>query len=199
MANIVGISKFWVFFGLAVPIGIIPYPITFLVTDLISELYGRARANFVVFVGLIVNIFLLIVMTIAAEAPVDPQWLSATPVNEQETFQFMYSLMMRGTFASMFAYLLAQFIDVRIFHLIKEKTAGKHLWLRNNVSTLVSQLIDTTAVITVTFIGVLDFPTILTYIGYGYIFKVCFALADTPFFYLGVKFLTPFVQKNIKQ
>lgn len=190
MGNILGISKFWSFFGIGLPIGIIPYPLTFLATDLISELYGKARANFVVFVGLILNVFLVVICTLAFYAPADALWLE-NAAGTEKTFDTIYDLMVRGTFASMVAYLFAQFIDVRVFHFIKEKTGGKYLWLRNNGSTMLSQLIDSTAVILVTFWGVLDASTMFTYIVSGYVFKLCFALADTPLFYLGVRFLKP--------
>jgi hypothetical protein len=197
MANILGISKFWSFFGIGLPIGIIPYPLTFLATDLISELYGKSRANYVVFVGLILNVFLVVTCTLAFYAPTDPAWLANMPEGAEKVYNSVYDLMIRGTFASMLAYLLAQFIDVRIFHAIKKRTAGKHLWLRNNASTMLSQLIDSTAVILVTFLGVLDAATLFTYIVSAYVFKLCFALADTPLFYLGVKYLKPIANNEL--
>lgn len=203
MANIIGISKFWSFFGLMVPIGIIPYPITFLATDLISELYGKERATYVVFVGFILNIFLLIIMYFAHLFPAHEQWteiiMNRNPA-ELETFEYVYSLMATGTIASMMAYLLAQFYDVKIFHWIKTKTKGRHLWLRNNGSTLISQMIDTVAVITLTFIGdVLDnnltISSLIDIILSAYVFKLFVALSDTPFFYLGVKLYNKYIDQ----
>jgi queuosine precursor transporter len=191
MANILGISKFFEFMGLMIPVGIIPYPVTFLVTDIVSEVYGKKRANYLVLTGFFMNIFLVLIMTLGFYAPMDQNWLtsvlSSSDPEAAMSFDRMYGLMIRGTVASMVAYLTAQFIDVHFFHFLKEKTKGKHLWLRNNASTIVSQLVDTTAVIFITFYGILSLSEIINYIFYGYIFKFCFALIDTPLFYLSVK------------
>ncbi|MCB0279214.1 MAG: queuosine precursor transporter [Calditrichaeota bacterium] len=193
MANIIGVTKFFTIFGLNIPVGIIPYPITFLATDLVCELYGKSRANYLVLTGFFMNIFLLIIMTAGYYAPVDQTWLNSVLQSNNPgaaaTFDNVYGLMIRGTAASMIAYLTAQLIDVRLFHFWKDLTKGKHLWLRNNGSTMISQLVDTSAVTLIIFVGVLPFSTILEYIFFGYIFKFFFALFDTPFFYLFVKLL----------
>lgn len=186
MANILGITKFWDFFGILVPIGIIPYPITFLATDLISELYGEERAKFVVLTGFGLNVFLLLICFLADIAPPASAWLETVEPGREDTYSYVFSLMWRGTIASMIAYLTAQWFDVKIFHWIKQKTHGKRLWLRNNGSTMISQLIDTTAVISITFIGSVPLIQIAEFILYAYLFKLMVAITDTPFFYLGV-------------
>ena len=118
-------------------VGLLPYPITFLVTDIISEIYGQRRANQVVASGLIASIFMLLIVTVSdmVQAAV---W---SPVNN-DTFNNVFGLSAAAVFASMLAYLFAQFIDVRLFHFWKKLTDGKHLWLRNNASTIFSQFID---------------------------------------------------------
>ena len=130
----------WSPFGLytfEISVGIIPYPITFLVTDIISEIYGRKRANKVVLAGLFSSIFVLAVVMIA-NASQATEW---SPV-DNNTFSEVFGLTGVAVGASMIAYLLAQFIDIRVFHFWKRLTKGKYLWLRNNASTFSSQLVD---------------------------------------------------------
>ena len=108
-------------------VGLLPYPVTFLVTDIISEIYGKKKADQVVISGLIASIFMLLVVSISdiVEAT------SWSAVNN-ETFSQVFGLSGAAVFASMMAYLTAQLVDVRVFHFWKKLTQGKHLWLRNN-------------------------------------------------------------------
>jgi uncharacterized integral membrane protein (TIGR00697 family) len=162
--------------------GILPYPITFLVTDLVSELYGKARANFLVFVGFVVSLLFLGIIQLAYAIPV-------SHLQDAETIQghfgAVFGQSVRAIFGSMVAYLVAQFLDVQIFHYLKKLTKGKHLWLRNNGSTLISQLVDTTLVTTILFYDNPDI-SIPALIAAGYAFKLLVALIDTPLIYLGV-------------
>ena len=166
MLNILGVSRFldysFKLFDHEVPfviaIGVLPYPITFLCTDLISELFGKKKANLVVWVGLILNIWVIFIVWLAGilDAPAELENGSFLSLKEGghyfDGYEFYHirNLTLGATLASMVAYLGAQFIDVHVFHFLKEKTKGKMLWLRNNVSTLISQLIDTVAVILIT-------------------------------------------------
>jgi len=206
MLNIIGLTKFVSVFGLSVAVGILPYPLTFLCTDLISEIYGKQRANFVVFLGLFINLFVLAFLWLGDLLPavaVDsrPPWQdlllsesislpSGEVVSGQiEFFGLIFATTSGAVMASMCAYMLAQFCDVYIFHYIKEKTKGKHMWLRNNLSTLVSQFVDSFAVVGITFgavfiSGKIDFSLLLTLFFSNYAFKMIAALLDTPFFYL---------------
>lgn len=162
-----------------ISVGIIPYPVTFLITDLISELYGRKRANQVVVGGLIATLFVLAIVLIANAAPATA-W---SPVNNGE-FKHVFGLTGAAVVASMTAYLLAQFIDIRIFHFWKKLTKGKHLWLRNNFSTIFSQLVDTSAVLALLCIfGAIEWSLFLGLLINGFMFKVLVALFDTPLFY----------------
>ena len=263
MLNILGITKFIHLGPLELAVGVLPYPLTFLCTDFISELYGRARANFVVFTGLLVNLIVLgfvwagdlappvdfrtsdqrIVtmeyadVTDASGRPVidpatgynlvrptvpgpdgtpvlveqfalqpipgddtpDARRLvdaeSGQPIVREETLFGRIAIMTRQVMlASMVAYLFAQFVDVWLFHFWKRVTRGRWLWLRNNASTMVSQLVDTTCVVLITFGGAYlagDLPgsQLLVYIGSGYAFKFTVALLDTIPFYFGVRLL----------
>ncbi|MFT5336198.1 MAG: putative integral membrane protein (TIGR00697 family) [Sphingobacteriales bacterium] len=160
-------------------VGILPYPITFLVTDIISEFYGKKWANKAVVAGLIASVFMLIVVTIAGAVPAT----SWSPVGDEQ-FNSVFGFSGVAVAASMLAYLLAQFLDVKMFHFWKRKTKGKHLWIRNNFSTIGSQAVDTAAVLLLlcTF-GVIDWGLFVALFLNGFLFKVLFAAIDTPLFY----------------
>ena len=158
LLNIVGITRFVTLGPLQLAVGVLPYPLTFLCTDLICELYGRARANFVVTVGLCLNIFIIAFLWLGSHIPpvIDsaPPWQvlelaesinlpnGNTVSGSVELFQLIYQCTAGAVFASMMAYIAAQYIDIRLFHFWKKLTHGKHLWLRNNFSTLFSQCVD---------------------------------------------------------
>ena len=174
-------------------VGLLPYPITFLVTDIISEVYGIKRANQVVIAGLFASLFMLLIISIA-------DFVSAaswSPVNDV-TFSKVFGLSAAAVFASMLAYLIAQFIDVRAFHFWKNLTNGKHLWLRNNASTIFSQFIDTFSVLfLLCSLNVIAWDRFSILLINGFLFKVFFAAFDTPIIYamtyvirkqLGLKF-----------
>ena len=163
--------------------GILPYPLTFLVTDLISEIYGQKRANLVVFSGFIASMFVLLFLWLGAQFNAIP-----SSIVGDETYNSVFQNAWRIIAASMIAYLFAQFVDVRIFHFWKKLTNGKHLWLRNNGSTVASQLIDTTLVVCILFLGVWNGDQILQAIIDGWLFKMLMAFVDTPIIY-GIVYL----------
>ena len=205
MLNILGVSRFldlsFTIFGVDIPVplavGVLPYPITFLCTDFISELYGRRRANFMVWVGFLINMWLIFILWLGGvlpgfDEPV-PDVAGRLPV-----FFEIRTLTLGAVAASMIAYLAAQLVDVHIFHFWKKLTKGRHLWLRNNGSTLVSQFVDSFAVITIThfYAGALPieaqeelWPQLWTFILTGYAFKILAAFVDTVPFYIGTAWL----------
>ena len=158
--------------------GILPYPLTFLVTDLISELYGQKKANIVVFSGFVASMFVLLFLWLGGQFNAIPDSI----VND-DTYNNVFQNAWRIIAASMIAYLFAQFIDVRIFHFWKRLTNGKHLWLRNNGSTIASQLVDTTLVVMILFVGVWEPSKIVAAIIDGWLFKMLMAAIDTPIIY----------------
>lgn len=158
--------------------GILPYPLTFLVTDLISELYGQKKANIVVFSGFVASMFVLLFLWLGSQFNAIPSSI----VNDN-TYNKVFQNAWRIIAASMIAYLFAQFIDVKIFHFWKRLTNGKHLWLRNNGSTIASQLIDTTLVVMILFVGVWEPSNIISAIIDGWLFKMLMAAIDTPIIY----------------
>jgi len=221
MLNILGITRFIKLFEIdfdrsqpgatafAVAVGVLPYPITFLCTDFISEIYGRSRANAVVWVGLLLNIWVIGILWLGGALPgfeaIDPA--TGLPARDGADRLPVYfevrSLAFGAVAASMIAYLVAQLVDVHVFHFWKRLTDGRHLWLRNNGSTLISQLVDTTAVILIThfYAGALPlnesavvWPQLLVFIATGYVFKAAVAMLDTGPFYLGSYFLCRYLR-----
>ncbi len=160
-------------------VGLMPYPITFLITDILSEVYGRRRANQVVIAGLFASVFTLLIISVSEIAPATG-W---SPI-DNNIFEKVFGLSFAAVGASMAAYLAAQFIDIRIFHFWKKLTNGKHLWLRNNASTFVSQFVDTSLVVgLLCTLGVLDWSLFGLLLLNGVLFKIIVAALDTPFFY----------------
>jgi len=280
MLNLLGITKFIQLGPFALAVGVLPYPLTFLCTDFISEFYGRRRATAVVLIGFGLNLIVLaflwvgnalpsipyttelqripivqyetvfdsstrpptaledprtgqpllrpiievdgqkiIIESVHTQPVIDPR--TGEPVVDPETGRPVFDIVESTTgqsivreenllgrlflttqaavLASMIAYLVAQLVDVRMFHFWKRLTKGKHLWLRNNGSTLVSQLVDTTAVVFVTFwasilSGEMGLQVVASFIISGYIFKMLVALADTIPFYAGSRFLRNYLQ-----
>lgn len=187
LGNVIGTTKFVQVFILNVPAGVLAYPFTFLATDLICELYGKDKAQTLVWIGFIMNIFLLILMSLGHLLP-DASGVSGAA----STFENVYHFMVGNVIASMIAYLIAQTVDVHLFHFWKRLTKGKHLWIRNNASATISQLVDTISILSILYLAdnlgpqINSVKSLIQLIFASYIFKFFFALCDTPLFYLGV-------------
>jgi len=165
-----------------ISVGILPYPITFLITDLISEIYGKKKANQIVVAGIFASFFSLLIVYVSNSVPAT----SWSPVKD-DMFSTVFGNTALAVFASMIAYLLAQFIDIQIYHFWKRLTRGKHLWLRNNFSTFFSQFIDTlTILLLLCSFGIIEWSRFKGLLVAGFLFKVMIAVFDTPFLYLGV-------------
>ena len=167
-------------------VGIIAYPLTFLVTDILSEIYGAKRANQVVVAGLAASIFTTGLVELADIST------SAEFGIGSATFHQVFGLSKVAVFASMMAYLTAQFIDIRLFHFWKRLTKGKHLWLRNNASTISSQIVDTFVVLALLAsfeAGGITWAAVPRLFLDGVLFKWAFAAFDTPLLYLAVGYL----------
>jgi queuosine precursor transporter len=167
-------------FDFELSVGIIAYPITFLITDVISEVYGQKRAQRIVLAGVFASVFALLIIIVSSLAPAT-DW---SPLSDQE-FNKSFGFTFIAVGASLAAYLLAQFLDVQIFHFWKRITKGKHLWLRNNFSTFASQFVDTfTVLFLLCSFEVIEWELFGVLLLNGFLFKVLFALLDTPFAYL---------------
>ncbi len=165
-----------------ISVGILPYPITFLITDLISEVYGKKRANDIVVTGIFASLFSLLIVFVSNAVPAT-NW---SPVGNT-MFSTVFGNTAIAVFASMLAYLFAQFIDIQIYHFWKRVTKGKHLWIRNNFSTFSSQFVDTsTILILLCSFEIIDWSNFKGLLVSGFLFKALIAAFDTPFMYLGV-------------
>lgn len=163
--------------GFYVPAGVLAYSITFVCTDAISEIWGRRRAGLTVLGGFIALVSVLLLVQFSLSWPAAPFW------KKEAAFQTILGSTPRIIVASFAAYLASQFHDVWAFHFWKRITADRHLWLRNNLSTAVSQLIDSFLFIFIAFYGVMPlWPLILG----QWIIKFAIGILDTPIVYLVV-------------
>jgi queuosine precursor transporter len=216
LLNVIGITRFIELGPMQLAVGVLPYPLTFLCTDLISELYGRRRANFLVATGFVLNFFILGVLYLGHTLPgvpagAQPPWQvielaedimlpdGTVVAGSVELFTLIFASTSGAVFASMMAYVAAQFCDVQIFHYVKRLTRGKHLWLRNNVSTLTSQAVDSVVVISVTFgaaflAGNIALAALLVLMASNYAFKATVAMLDTIPIYFLVSYLRRYLQ-----
>lgn len=168
-------SKVIRMFGLAVPAGVIVYAVSFLVTDTISEFYGRKEAVRTVLVGFVcASIYFAFVLVVI-------HWQPAFGEDSDAAFKQTLGLSARITIASIAAYLVSQLHDVSMFDFWGRKTGGKHLWLRNNASTIVSQTLDSVIFVFIAFYGVLP---VWPLIGGQLAVKTIVASLDTPFLYI---------------
>lgn len=175
MSNLFG-GKIISVLGFTVAGAIITYPLTFLSTDIIGEIWGKQEANDCVKIGIIVQLIFLVLGYLSLAIP--PQEASESL---QQSLTVVLNQGLRMTLASLGAFSVSQFLDVFLFHKLKESCNGKKKWLRNNLSTMTSQLVDTLIFITIAFYGVVDnLPAMV--LG-QYVIKLLLALGDTPFFY----------------
>ncbi len=188
VANIIAVKLISIG-GWVVPAGIIAYPLTFLFTDVIAELYGRRIASRVVWVGFGANILMVILVFGSRLLPPAPFW------EAQSAYQSILGMVPRVVLASMTAYLVSQHHDVFAFHFWRQKTKARFLWLRNNASTMVSQALDSGIFITIAFWGIVPTGILANMLLSQYVIKLVIAACDTPFCYLLVHLL----KEKVKQ
>jgi len=176
IANVVA-GKVIDLFGFIVPSAVVAYGITFLCTDVINEIWGKKEAQKTVKLGLKIQLASTVLILLAIWLPP-----AVFAVDFNVAFKTVLGQNVRVVFASLTAYTISQAHDVISFNFWRNKTKGKHKWLRNNASTLVSQIIDTAIFITIAFWGLV--PDLLWMIISQYVVKAIIALLDTPFFYL---------------
>jgi len=183
--NVLG-SKIMAILGISVSVGIFMSPLTFLITDIVEDVYGPKMSREFVMAGAVALGLTFIYTAVFVALPPHERY----PYNDQ--YRLIFGSSLRIMVASFVAFLLAQFHDVWAFALIKKLTGGKALWLRNNVSTIISQAIDTLVFMYLAFYQAAQKFTALFVLGLAlpyYGFKVAFALLDTPLVYLGVRWL----------
>ena len=191
ISNIVS-AKVINLWGFILPAAVIGYPLTYLLTDAISELYGEKRAKLVVYAGFWANILMLLFVQATIVLPPADFWPN------QESYVTILSSSSRIVVASLLSYFIAQLLDVKIFHAIKRRTGEKHYWLRKNLSTAASQLLDTAIFISIAFYGTMPTAALLQMIVFQYIAKTVIAGIDTPISYLLVNQLRPVDSKKVE-
>ena len=203
LTNIVGVKLFllfpnggpsWLNGGEPVTLtsGILTYPLTFLLTDLVAEIWGKKRADLMVVLGFLMSLLMLGILKLVLPLTPSPVWGVPSlgmedPAELQRAFEATFFFPGILLFASMTAYLVAQLFDVRLYHFWWRVTKGRHMWIRNNGSTLVSQLVDTIIVNTIflRWAWDMEWSTIIDIIIAVYLCKVFLAACDTPLIYLG--------------
>jgi uncharacterized integral membrane protein (TIGR00697 family) len=187
LANIMG-PKLTVIGGLQTSMGVILYSSIFFATDLLSEKYGRKEAQRAVLLGFFVSVALVVMTQISMLfLPSSMPQTSAFALSVHEATVTLFDYTPRFVFGSLLAYLISQSFDVWVFHRIRKATDGRHLWLRNTGSTLLSQAIDTLIYGLVVWWGLVDLVTALQLAGAKYVFKFAIAVIDTPFIYLACR------------
>jgi uncharacterized integral membrane protein (TIGR00697 family) len=189
VGDIIGVKLFEVHLGPIVSVlsvGMLPFPVTFVLTDILNEFYGKKAARFVTWVGLGMAIFAFTVIYTALQlewAPLtrDPGYTGTV----ESSFNNVFGGSQRILVASMIAYLIGQFSDIALFHLFKRLTHNRMLWLRATGSTVVSQFIDTVVVQFVAWSGVLSTQVIINIILTSYVVKLLVAVGLTPVIYAG--------------
>ena len=184
-ANLLG-SKITTLFGVAVSVGIFAYPLTFMMTDAVAEVYGKKKAKQLVWAALIAQVLVLILTLVAVNLP------AASRYTFNEQYVTVFSGSIRMMIASLIAFIISQTHDIWAFEFWKEKFGGRWLWLRNNASTMVSQAIDTLLFMFIAFYGISDKFTVgfILHLCLSYwLFKMAFAVLDTPLVYLLVNWL----------
>jgi uncharacterized integral membrane protein (TIGR00697 family) len=180
LANI-QVMKLITLFGMTATLGNILYGTSFLATDILSENYGKKDANLAVHIGFFMLLMMVVVMKFAILFIPNPHDMA------HEALSKIFGLTPRVAGASFCAYACSQYHDVWMFHLLKDKTHDKHLWLRNNVSTMVSQAIDTGIFVGVAFYGMYPTNVLLSLFLSTYVIKWIVALSDTWCVYLARK------------
>ena len=168
-------------------VGILAYPVTFICTDVLSEFYGRRRVSQLVTAGFFASAFVVVLVAVSTLVPA-----ASWSMVDDATFELVFGIQTIAVAASMGAYLGAQYLDIRLFHYWKRRTAGRHLWLRNNASTFTSQLVDT--ILVNSLLAVLGAEEITlerlpVLVANGVVFKWIVAVVDTPLVYGVVWFL----------
>lgn len=172
-------GKFFAIGGLSVSVGVIPFPITFLLTDVVNEYYGTRGARLLTLIGMAMLVFAFVLITAARLLPIAPR----SPVSEA-AFQNVFGLSFRFFAASLSAYLLGQLADIAIFHRFKRMTHSRHIWLRATGSTAVSQIVDTVAVNFGALVGAMTLSEIGVVTFWSYVYKMIVAVALTPLLYV---------------
>lgn len=183
LASSIMASKLFGLFGSGMPAGVIVFPISFLMTDIINEVWGKEEATNTVRIGFVSNILFTLFIMISIKLPAFEFW----PL--QAEYQAILSAVPRITLAGLISFAISQNLDVWIYDFLKTKHGEKHLWIRNNISTMTSQLVDSATFIFIAFMGTMPAKDLIAMFFFQWVIKLILAAIDTPFAYLGVKWV----------
>ncbi len=193
VTNVIVASKVVEIWGMVLPSSVFIWAITYPCSDIVAEVYGRKYANKMVLGGFVAFALAIITIQLSIAMPAAPFW------QKQEAFQLVLGTSLRVAVAALVSYLITQFFDIYIFSILRQKTKGKHLWIRNNLSTLISQTLANTIFLSIAFIGTMSFENWTSLYTNNLLVRYMLALSDTAFVYLGVFFLFkafPALKKN---
>ncbi|HVU53171.1 MAG TPA: queuosine precursor transporter [Polyangia bacterium] len=173
-------GKFFVVFGHTFSAGIVPFPLTFVLTDLVNEFYGTHGAKRITMAGLGAAVFTWAVISLALQLPTSPD----SPIQDS-VFRSAFGTSARLYVASLTAYVIGQLLDISIFHFLRRTTGHRLLWLRSTGSTVVSQVVDSLAVSFVFLVGAKPLGFIVNNALHNYLGKLAMAILLTPLIYAG--------------
>ncbi len=183
-SNTLGIKVMPFLFGTHLSVSVFYFPIVFLMTDIIGEVYGKEWARRFVLAGFISVLAFLLFNILSVITP----W-SGAGAWAHTAYNTLYSVSMRISVASVLAFVIGEYQDVFTFFFFKAKQGDKYFWLRSNLSNIWSQFLDTVIFMTVAFAGVYSWPTLFMMIIPWWIYKVLMGVAFTPLSYLGLALL----------
>ncbi len=183
-SNTIGIKTMPFLFGTHMSVSVFYFPVVFLMTDIIGEVYGKAMAKKFVFAGFVAVLAFTVFNIISILMPWSDKSMWA-----HDAYNTLYSVSIRISIASLLAFIIGEYQDVVLFFLLRKKEGAKHFWLRSNISNIWSQFLDTVVFMLVAFVGVYDFKALVLMIIPWWLFKVGMGFAYTPLSYLGLYLL----------
>jgi len=193
-ANTLGLKIMPFIFGTHLSVAVFSFPIVFIMTDVIGEVYGKKMAKNFVLAGIISIVLFLLYTIISSLFPWSEKGLWA-----RESYDLIFSVSFRMSIASLFAFVIAEYQDVFSFFFFKKKLGAKHFWIRSNLSNVWSQLLDSVIFTVIAFTGLYSIPTMIMMTIPWWIYKVFMGFLFTPLSYLAIRILRGKNENNSNQ
>lgn len=182
LSNLIA-SKIICIANVSLPAAVILFPITYIFSDIFTEVYGFRKSKMIIWIGFACNTFAVLVYMITIFLPYPDFW------TDQEAFVAVLGTTPRVLIASLFGYLFGEFANSIILSKLKVKMAGKNLWFRTIFSTIIGEALDTVIFILISFGGLIAGNVIFQMVLFQYLWKVCYEIVLTPATYVTVKWL----------
>jgi queuosine precursor transporter len=182
-SNVIGAAKVATVWGLTFGAGVLFFPISYIFNDVLTEVYGYARARKVVWAGFGAIVFASFMSWVIVTLPPAMGW------NDQQAYETVFGQTPRIVFASLTAFFVGEFANSYVLAKMKVRTNGRHLWMRTIGSTIVGEAVDSMVFYPVAFLGVWDRALVLQVMMSNYVIKVAWEALVTPFTYKVVGFL----------